>query len=142
MDALRDDALPVESLVLHTNVRGLSILPAGQFAEGAAELLLSNRMRQILGDLLAHDPRRLVILDSPPLLPTSEGRALTRVAGQVVVVARAGQTPVNALKDAIALLDPSRVGGIVINEAHLSLTESFYGYGAYGSTADESPKQR
>jgi exopolysaccharide/PEP-CTERM locus tyrosine autokinase len=137
MDALADEKVSIESLVLGTNIRGLSILPAGQFVEGAAELLLSNRMRQILADLLAYDPRRLIVLDSPPLLPTSEGRALTKVSGQVVLVARAGQTPVQALKDAIALLDPARFGGIVLNDAHLSMTETFYGYGAYGSPKGE-----
>ena len=133
MESLGDGKVPIESLIIDTNVKGLSILPAGQFAEGAAELLLSNRMRQILADLLAYQPRRLIVLDSPPLLPTSEGRALTKVAGQVVLVARAVQTPVVALKDAIALLEPNRFGGVVLNDAHLSLTENFYGYGTYGN---------
>jgi Mrp family chromosome partitioning ATPase len=140
MDALRDDEMNIESLVLGTNIRGLAILPAGHFIEGAAELLLSDRMRRLLSSLLGANPRRLVVLDSPPLLPTSEGRALTKVAGQVVLVVRSGQTPVHALKDAIGLLDSGSFGGVIVNEAHMSLTESFYGYGAYGYTKDEQTR--
>ena len=47
LDALKDDSLDVESLVLDTDVSNLEVLPAGQFSEGAAELLASARMRDI-----------------------------------------------------------------------------------------------
>ena len=139
MSALSDPDIPVESLVLRTNVRGLSILPAGRSAEGAAEQLLSNRMREILGQLFANNPRRIVLLDSPPLLVTSEGPAITKIAGQVVLVVRVGKTPEQVVKDAIALLDVARFGGIVVNDARLSLSESYYGYGKYGNQSGGYP---
>lgn len=137
MNALTDEALPVESLVIGTSVKGLSILPAGQYAEGASELLLSNHMKQILQQLLAANPRRIILLDSPPLLITSESRALMKVAGQTVLVVRIGQTPVQAVKDALGLIGDSVLGGVMLNEARLTLTESFYGYGTYGSYGNE-----
>lgn len=132
MDVLVDEKMPIEAVVLTTNIKGLSVLPAGAMAEGAAELLVSNRMRHVLRRLLTENPRRIVLLDSPPILATSEGRALAKVAGQILLVVRAGQTPRPALKDAIALIDRARMGGIVLNDARLSLTETFYGYGNYG----------
>ncbi len=138
MDALLDEKLPIESLIISTNVKGLSILSAGRTSEGAAELLVSNRMRQILRRLLTENPRRIVLLDSPPILATSEGRALTKVAGQFVLVVRAGRTPQAAVRDSLAHIEPAKMGGIVLNDARLSLTESFYGYGAYGSSGDET----
>jgi protein-tyrosine kinase len=45
MDALADESIDIESLVLTSSVAGLSILPAGTPAEGTAELLHSDRMR-------------------------------------------------------------------------------------------------
>jgi Mrp family chromosome partitioning ATPase len=137
MDALLDEKLAIESLVMTTNVQGLSILPAGRMAEGAAEMLVSNRMRHILRRLLTENSRRIVLLDSPPIIATSEGRALTKVAGQVVLVVRAGKTLQAAVKGALAQIDPARMSGIILNDARLSLTESFYGYGTYGSQKDE-----
>ena len=138
MDALVDEKLAIESLVMSTNVKGLSILPAGRLAEGAAELLVSNRMRQILRRLLTENPRRIVLLDSPPILATSEGRALTKVAGQLVLVVRAGQTLQAAVKGTLSQIEPSRMTGIILNDARLTLTETFYGYGTYGTQKNDN----
>jgi len=140
-DALVDETLDIESLVVATNVRGLSLLPAGTPAEGIAELLTSNRMRRITKALFARNPRRIVLLDSPPLLITSEGPALASIAGQVVLVVRAGQTPRRAVLDAIALIDEQRAGGIVLNEAKVGLMQGYY-YGSYGSYGDDASPNR
>jgi exopolysaccharide/PEP-CTERM locus tyrosine autokinase len=120
-DALQDATLDVESLVVPTSVAGLSVLPAGSPVDGAAELLSSNRMRELLASLLDEDANRVLLLDSPPLLITSEGRALIRCAGQVVMVVRAGKTPVMAVEQAIALVDDRQAGGIVLNDERFGL---------------------
>ncbi len=140
MDALLDDRLAIESLVQRTNVPGLSILPAGRGTGATEELLISNRMRQILAELRSENGNRIVLLDSPPLLVTSEARTLTKVVGQVVLIARAGKTPKPLLKEALDIIGPGCVGGIILNDAHFPSTEAYYGYGLYGdkpeATAD------
>jgi exopolysaccharide/PEP-CTERM locus tyrosine autokinase len=133
MDALVDDSIDIESLVVQTDIRGLSVLPAGRRAESATELLSSNRMRQILAQLCARNPRRIVLLDSPPLLITNEGRALVGLAGQIVLVVRAGCTSRNAVQDAAALFDEHQAGGVILNHVAVSNGEGYYGYGSYGS---------
>jgi protein-tyrosine kinase len=133
LDALLDESLDPESLIIPTTTRGLSILPAGKLVSGTAELLNSNRMRQIVAALTTRQPRRLLILDSPPLLVTNEGAALTRIAGQVVLVVRAGVTPRPAVQSAMSLIDPEQAGGIVLNQVQASSGEGYYGYGVYES---------
>jgi protein-tyrosine kinase len=133
LDALVDESLDIESLVVQTNLRGLSILPAGRRAEATAELLSSNRMRQIIANLFARNPRRLLLLDSPPLLITNEGRTLVKTAGQVVLVVRAGYTARHAVQDAVGLFDAQQAGGIILNQVAVSGGEDYYGYGSYGS---------
>jgi exopolysaccharide/PEP-CTERM locus tyrosine autokinase len=133
LDALADESLDIESLVVETNVPGLSILPAGRRVETTAELLSSQRMRELVAELCQHNPRRIVLLDSPPLLITNEGRALLKVAGQVVLVMRAGHTPRHAVQDAVALFGAEKAGGIILN--HVGGGEAsgyYYGYGTYG----------
>ena len=136
LNALIDETLEAESLIVPTTTRGFSILPAGSRAEGTAELLSSNRMRAMLAALCAQDPRRILLLDSPPLLVTNEGGALVKVAGQVVLVVRAERTPRHAIQAAVALFDPQQAGGIVLNQVHGSANEGYYGYGSYGSDGD------
>ena len=84
LDGLTDENLEPESLVVPTSMRGFSILPAGRRVDGTAELVSSNRMRQIVASLCARNARRILLLDSPPLLITNEGRAIVKIAGQVV----------------------------------------------------------
>jgi protein-tyrosine kinase len=136
LDALVSESVDIESLVVPTNVHGLSILPAGTHVEGTAELLSSNRMRQLIGTLCSRVPRRILLLDSPPLLVTNEAQALTKIAGQIVLVVRAGHTPRQAVQDAIALFDPQQAGGLILNQVHMSQKEGYYGYGSYGTYGD------
>lgn len=141
MDALVEDRVDVESLVLPTEIRGLSILPAGQASEGATELLASARMTHIAASLTRSNPRRIVLLDAPPLLVSSEAHALAKVAGQIVFVVRAGQTPRHAVLAALGHLDEQKSVGLVLNQAQIGATEGYYGYGAYGAKGDESAPQ-
>jgi protein-tyrosine kinase len=139
LDALVDESLDVESLVVETNLPGFSILPAGGRVETTAELLSSKRMRQLVAGLCLHNPRRVVLLDSPPLLITNEGRALLKVAGQAVLVTRAGHTPRHAVQDAVALFGAQQAGGIVLNHAGGRGTDGYYyGYGSYGVAGNDA----
>ena len=133
LDALVDESMDIESLVVQTNLRGLSVLPSGRRVEATAELLSSNRMRQIVASLFARNPRRILLLDSPPLLITNEGRTLVKNAGQVVLVVRAGYTARHAVQDAVGLFDKQQAGGIILNHVAVSGGDGYYGYGSYGS---------
>jgi len=132
LDALADESIDVESLVVRTDVRGLEILPAGRFIENATEMLASARMSQIATRIAARNPRRLVLFDSAPLLASSEARVLTRIPGQIVLVVRAGITPKQAVVDAVALLDKQKLQGLVVNQARFSPGDGYYGYGDEG----------
>jgi protein-tyrosine kinase len=136
LDALMDETLDPEALVVPTSSRGLSILPAGTRMEGTAELVSSNRMRQIVTTLCARNPRRILLLDSPPLLITNEGRSLVKIAGQVVLVVRAGETPRHAVQAAVDMVDEKQAGGVILNQVKVGFTEGYYGYGAYGTPGD------
>jgi protein-tyrosine kinase len=138
VDALIDESIEIETLVAATNLRGLSILPAGKRVEGTPELLSSLRMRQIIAALVSRVPRRLLLLDSPPLLITDEGRALTKIAGQIALVVRAEHTPRQAVIDAIGMFSLEQAGGIILNDVARSRADKYhsYGYGPYGSDSN------
>jgi exopolysaccharide/PEP-CTERM locus tyrosine autokinase len=140
LNALNDETIDVESLILRTNLPGLSLLPAGAPAEGATELLSSKRMRHIVSSLIARSPRRIVLLDSPPLLITSEARALIKIAGQIVLVIRADKTPRRAVQDAMNLFDEQQRVGLVLNDTRRGLTQGYYGYGYYGTEQGDSTR--
>jgi len=131
LDVLRDESQDVESVILPTNVPRLSLLPAGTPSETATELLASARMRDTVARLGAHDPNRIVLLDSPPLLLTSESRVLANIVGQIVMVICAGRTPQRAVFDALELLGDDRPIGLVLNQSD-ERSGSSYRYEYYG----------
>lgn len=126
LDALKDDTLDLESLVIPTDIDNLSILPAGNRTDIATELLSSTHMENTVARLAAHDPNRIVVLDSPPLLLTSESRALAAMVGQVVVVVRAGHTPQQAVLDAVSHIPADKAVGFVLNQSQHHTSEGYY----------------
>lgn len=134
VDGLLSESEDVESYIVHTDVDGLDILPAGRSAANATELLASARMGQIAARLLARKPRRLVLFDSAPLLGSSEARALVKIPGQIALVVRANVTPRHAVLDAVTHVDEKKLHGLILNEATTGRGSGYYyGYSSYGS---------
>lgn len=139
VDALLDESRDVESLVVRTDIRGLDILPAGRQADNATELLASRRMAQVMARLTTRHPRRLVLLDSAPLLGSTEAGALVNLPGQIVLVVRTSKTPRQAVLDAVARLDERKLQGLILNDALTARGSGYYyGYSRYGSVENEA----
>jgi len=135
-DALVDEKCDVEGLVVGTDIPGLTVLPAGHHNEQAAELVMSARMAQIAAGLLARNPRRFILFDSPPLLISSEARALVHLSGAILLVARSAKTPRQALLDALTHIDKQRIHGVIVNDTYAAATEHYGHYGYYGYPGD------
>ncbi len=132
LDALSDTSLDVGSLIVRTSVPGLDILPSGTAADHASELLASARTAQIATQICSN-PRYLAVIDSAPVLLSSEAGALAQLVGQIVLVVRSGKTPQQALLDAIGQFDASKISGIVLNDSKADPRGYHYGYGTYGT---------
>jgi len=111
----------VLNVVHQTKYDGLDFLPAGPRVPLPLKLLQSDRFDKILARL--RERYRIVILDTPPLLPVFDGALIsTKVDGSVLVVA-AGHTDSRstrrALKRLLALGSPN-VLGVILNQAPTS----------------------
>jgi exopolysaccharide/PEP-CTERM locus tyrosine autokinase len=126
IDLLRDSTLSFDSLVMATDVPGLSLLPAGPRDEHASELLASKRMEDLCTSL-AEGAGRVIVFDSSPLLLTSEAAVLAQQVGQIVVVVRANETPQQAVLAAIEKLDASKAIACILNQSDGSRAGSEYG---------------
>src|SRR6187551_2471535 len=74
MEALAEPARDVESLVWRTDIPGLSVMPAGGASDVTTEYFASSRPRAVLDQLL-RVPNRIVLIDSLPMLLTTEAPA-------------------------------------------------------------------
>lgn len=141
MDAVADRDIDVQSLIVTTSMPGLSILPAGRSHENATEHFASARMHEVIEQLLSV-PNRIVVIDSLPLLMTTEARALAPVAGQIVMVVRAERTPQSAVRQAIDLLGEQANIKLLLNAVvrtkALDYLGAEYGYG-YSYNSEKTP---
>lgn len=133
MDALADPAIDVRSLVIKTNIPGLSVLPAGRQTNNDTELLASARTDEIIESLIADHPRRIVVFDSAPALAASPASVLALHVGQILLVVRADQTTESELRDALAMLEGNAQIQLILNGVTFAGSNrkfgSYYGYG-------------
>jgi protein-tyrosine kinase len=130
IDVLIDDGLTLPEVMLRTNIPKLTLLPSGNRHIRSTELLASDRMRQLTLELSNRYSDRVIIIDSPPLLLTSEARVLAGLVGQVVLVTEESRTPQHAVKEAVEMLDENEIVGIVMNKS--AGRKEGEGYGGYG----------
>ena len=132
LDVVKESSLDISRVLLHTNIEKLSILPSGTPHPRATELLASDAMIRLLDDMAKRYPDRIIIFDSPPLLLTTEARALATHMGQIVIVVQSGETTQAAVKEAVSTIEACPLKMMVLNKATQSASDR-YGYGyAYG----------
>ena len=135
LELLTSNELDVSDAIVRTNVDNLSVLPAGAHHRRATELLASEQMAVVLHELATRYPDRIVIFDSPPLLPTTEARALAAHMGQIVMVVAADSTRQHAVNLALATIENCEIVLMMLNKADKTDVGTYYGY-----YADDEPR--
>lgn len=134
VDYLNGEVSALTDILFATNVNNMTLLPAGKTHHLSHELLASNAMRDLARELSDRYPDRIIILDSPPLLITSEAKVLAQLADQIVFVVEQDKTSQKALKDAIAAVDKEKITGLILNKYKgLGMSDAYYGYYYYGA---------
>jgi capsular exopolysaccharide synthesis family protein len=105
-----DRKVPVIRLTDH-----LTILTAGRPEPDPMSVLSSDRMRRMLEE--AAGSFDWVIVDTPPIGLLSDARLLASLVDTVLLVVRAGSTPVAAINSAVDAIGRDRILGVVLNRA-------------------------
>jgi succinoglycan biosynthesis transport protein ExoP len=131
------DANPCEYILQSHGMPRLSFLPAGPVLDLSTEALSSEALKRLLGELRARFD--YVVIDSSPVLATTDPVIVASEADAVVLTVRSGQTTKDALVRAHELLRMvgANVSGIVVNAVPTNLfgypKYRFYGYGRDGN---------
>lgn len=128
VDAILNEESSVAQTARRLESLNLSVLLTGGYQAGAYELLNSPRFAALL-----EEARRLydyVLIDTPPLVPLPDSRLIGRWVDGFIVVVAAHRTPRRALSEAMNLLDPAKLIGMVFNGDDRPLTaySSYYAY--------------
>jgi capsular exopolysaccharide synthesis family protein len=124
---------PLES-VLQNAGRNLAVLTSGPIPPNPSELLLSKHAKQIIADISAKV--EYTIIDTPPLLPVTDGAEIAAIADATLLVHRAAKTTRDQAGRSVEAL--AKVGrkpvGVVLNMITRGAGKYDYQYGYYYTT--------
>jgi capsular exopolysaccharide synthesis family protein len=125
--AILDPGLPLKEVTEPCPPFNLSIVRAGTRPSAPYELLKSPRFGQLLEE--ARQQFDYVVVDMPPLVPLPDCGVIGRSVDGFLIVVAANKTPRKLVEEALKVLDPATVVGLIFNGDNRTLT------GYYGSPA-------
>lgn len=114
-----DGIYPVQMGYRQTFLDNLRVLPAGGDFPNPSRLLRSTRLTTVMETTRRSND--VVIMDAPSLLTNSDAALVNDVADGVVLVVRAGVTPMAVVERAVDLVDEERLRGVVLNGTQSSV---------------------
>jgi polysaccharide biosynthesis transport protein len=130
----------IDDVVKTTDYPNLYVLPCGPQPPNPAELLLTNRFRQVLAEL--EQRFDYILLDSPPVLAVTDAVVLARMSNGVMLVAQAGKTLLDDVGHSARKFRDvdAPILGVILNDMDISDRRYGYYYYAYGNYGDAHPK--
>jgi capsular exopolysaccharide synthesis family protein len=121
----------LKDIIQHSEVPNLDLLPCGPIPPNPAELLHTERFREILAQCRSKYDK--VILDSPPITPVTDPAIIGGLVDGVVLVLRAGHTTREAAAYARRHLTDAgaRILGLIVNQTDKKADRYGYGYSYY-----------
>ena len=129
----------IDDVIKSTDIPNLYVLPSGPQPPNPAELLLTNRFKQVLAELEERFER--ILLDSPPVLAVTDAVVLSRLSNGVMMVAKAGKTEIDDVAAAARQFRDvdAPILGVVLNDIDISDRRYggyyYYAYGSYNEAA-------
>jgi capsular exopolysaccharide synthesis family protein len=129
----------IESLIQRPKTEPFAVMPAGPLPPNAAELLRSDRLRQLLAEL--HTRFDHVVIDSPPVMGLADAPIIASQVEGVVFVLEARGVTARVARLAIGRLRQARghILGIVLTKFEAKRAHYGYGY-EYGYGYGDSEK--
>lgn len=136
----------LDEAIKKTEVVGLDLLPCGPLPPNPADLLHSERFKELLEELASKYDR--VLLDSPPVGVVTDAAILSQlVDGSLLVIQAKSTTKESARRARRRMLDVgANIVGVVLNDLDIDSATSgqqyyYYRYG-YGQDSDDDAKAK
>jgi len=123
----------INSSILRTETSNLSLLPVGNLPPNPSELLGSERMSFLISNLKKRFD--VLVIDSPPILPTSDALLLGPYTDGVVFVVKSGHINRGMIKRALDQLHTAKANvlGVVLGQVDIKKEGYYKHYGKYYS---------
>lgn len=125
VDAILKPKLALRDIERRLAPFNLSVLLAGQSLANPYEVLKSSRLVELLEE--ARQRYDYIVMDTPPLVPVLDCRVIGKYVDAFVMVVAAHKTPRKLLEEALNIMDPAKLVGLIFNNDDRPLS-GYYGY--------------
>jgi polysaccharide biosynthesis transport protein len=127
--AITDPGCTLDAVVRRLSALNLSVLPAGPCPPMPYDALRSPRVGELLRE--ARESYDYVLIDTPPVVPVADVRALSQWVDGFFLVVTAHYTPRELLDEALSAMEPDKVVGIIFNGDDQPLARRYRSYYNY-----------
>jgi len=118
--------IDIENILVKTGIGNLILLPAGHSVDNPAELLSSQKMRDLINEVKHRYMDRYVIIDTPPILQFADAISIGSYVDGVVFVVKEATAQRKSIENALTLIKDLKVLGIVFNCASMENLDGHY----------------
>lgn len=122
----------IESVIQHTEIEGLDIMPAGKIVSNPSELLSSDLMEDLMSEL--KNRYHKIIIDTPPIGFVADYFTLSKFMDLTLYIVRANRTKYNSLEQINKLVEEEKLKNVkvILNDFKFSSSyEASYHKGGY-----------
>ena len=117
----------------------LTVVPTTAGAIRSAELVAGQRAHAILSELRNLGEESITIVDLPPVFANDDALTVMSRLDAYIMVAEEGKTRQRELQDAIGLLGPERLAGVILNKYRGGMISEGYGFDSYYADGYPTP---
>jgi receptor protein-tyrosine kinase len=137
---------PNVSDVLHrcADIPNLAVIFSGSPKNGSPELISSREMVTLCQELSRQYPDRVILIDTPPVLASTEAAILASYVHQVIMVVSAAQTDKHQLRQSLESVSSCQNISLLFNKApnwNEGEYKSYYGYAEPAGRPTTTPPQ-
>jgi succinoglycan biosynthesis transport protein ExoP len=130
-NCLVDNVDPSDAIMLRKDIPNLHFILAGHVPPNPAELLGSNKMKELLEKLQGSFD--VIVIDTPPVMNVTDSTILAGMADGIILVVSAGETNIEIAREALKTI--SEVGTKILGTALVKIDAqsvgSYYRYYSY-----------
>ncbi len=118
--------LDVNRVIIKTKQPNLDVITSGPIPPNPSELLAMEGAKELIGQLKKEYDT--ILLDSPPVLPVTDGQILAEYVDAVVMIIKLGSTQCESVKQAKYMLEhvSARLIGVVLNYGRTHKKDYYY----------------
>jgi len=133
--------LPFQELVKDSGFPNLKIITSGDLNDSPIKIFNAQNIKAFFDTASSYYDN--IIVDAPPIIPVSDPLIIGKFVDNVILVAKAGETPKRVIKRAVDMIHnvEIKISGIILNNMRNVLPyyydHNYYGYDYYNYNNDD-----